>query len=73
MVYRQPSSSGATEAVITGSDWSYYQSIDVRIHPGVLTIPGSGWERRFVTSTPTTTTSWRSTTTAWLSTAGSMA
>jgi len=39
--YRQPSRSGHTEAVVTGSDWSYYQSIDVRIHRAQLSYPGT--------------------------------
>ncbi len=39
-LYRQPTASGATQALITGSDWSYYQSIDFRVRPGTLTFPG---------------------------------
>ena len=35
--YRQPSTAGDTEAVVTGSDWSGYQSVDVRIQPWNLT------------------------------------
>ena len=39
--YRQPSMAPHTEAVVSGSDWSYYQSIDVQVHPGLLTYPGT--------------------------------
>jgi hypothetical protein len=37
--YRRPGNSGHAEAVIKDSDWSYYQSIDVRIRGGALSYP----------------------------------
>ncbi len=46
--YRQPTATGTTQAVITGSDSSYYQSIDFRMRAGPMPGHWAGAALRYI-------------------------